>query len=68
MRLTEQESSMIFSALLDQALATEDRASMCRYVGMVREAEQLTSDAQAIRTLATKISKAQEADDNRVPA
>lgn len=68
MRLTEEEALKVFSALRDQALSKDECASQYQSVGMNSEAKQLIIEAEALRELASKISKAQEADDNEVPA
>lgn len=68
MKLTNQEVTMISSALRDQAFSFEDRAKMCLMVHMKGDADRLNIEAEELRELASKISKAQEADEHGVPA
>ena len=71
MRITEQEAAAVFSALYDQASSKESEALMLASIEMVdftKDIEKLNNEAAALRELASKIIKAQEADDHGVPA
>lgn len=73
MKLTEQEALMVFSALHGEASRIEADAKMfldsgvCGPDEIERSLKQM-GEACALRELASKINKAQEADDHGVPA
>lgn len=73
MRLTEQEAFLVFSALRNEASRIEADATMFTDSGVcgpdeIERSLKQMGEACALRELATKIIKAQEADDHRVPA
>lgn len=73
MKLTAQEAFMVFSALRDKASSIEADAKMFIDSGVCGPAEieqslRQMGEASLLRELASKISKAQEADDHMVPA
>lgn len=71
MRLTEKEALLVFSALYDQANEKVARARLIESTGrsvFFNVVKHLDQEAETLRELASKISKAQEADDNEVPA
>ncbi|WP_162058286.1 hypothetical protein [Undibacterium sp. KW1] len=73
MRLTGQESLMVFSALRDQASRIEAEAMMFISSGVcgpseIEQSLKQMGEACALRELASKIIKAQEVDEHGVPA